>query len=106
MRIPVCYNGSEAPQSSGGFADVWKGSHEGKDVAAKVLRLYARSDFESIRKVGNTQPFILAKKLIMLYAAVLQGGRDMEHAPPSKRAAIGRRDNGGKAFCDGLRVDE
>ena len=105
MQIPVCYNGSETPQYFGGFADVWKGSHEGKDVAAKVLRLYTTSDFERARNVGNTQPFVLVKKLITLYAAVLQGGRDMEHTPPSERVAIGRRDDGRKTFRDGLGVD-
>ena len=106
MRIPVCYDHREIPQSSGGFADVWKGSHEGKDIAAKVLRLYTTSDFERMRKVGDTQPFVLTKKLIMLYAAVLQGGHDMEHTPSSKLAAVGGCDDGGNTFRDGLGVDE
>ena len=105
MRIPVCYSPSVTPQICGGFADVWKGSHEGKDVAAKVLRMYVNSDFERIRRVGDTEPFVLAEKLIMLYAAVLQRGCDMEHTPPSERAAVGRRDNGEMAFSDGLGVD-
>ena len=105
MRIAVCYNDLETPVSSGMFADVWEGSYEGKNVAAKVIRSYITSDFEKIRRVGNTQPFVLAEKLIILYAAVLQGGRDMEHTPSSKRTAIDRCDDGGKVFRDGLGVD-
>ena len=53
LKLPTCYNRSEIPQSSGGFADVWKGSYKGKDVAAKVLRVYATSNFEEITKVGG-----------------------------------------------------
>ena len=53
LKIPTCYSRSEIPQSSGGFADVWKGSHKGKEVAAKVLRVYESSDFVKITKVGG-----------------------------------------------------
>ena len=106
MRITVCYIDSETPLSHSGFAEVWKGNHEGKDVAAKVLRLYAGSDFEKIKKVGTTQPFVLAKRLIMYYAAILQGGPNVEHTSPSKFAAVGGRDDRGNTFCGGLGVDE
>ena len=53
LKIPTCYNHSEIPETSGGFADVWKGRYEGKDVAAKALRVYTKSNFEEIRKVGG-----------------------------------------------------
>ena len=53
MQIPLCYDYLDTPQTCGGFADVWKGNHEGKEVAAKVLRVYLTSDFEKIRKVGS-----------------------------------------------------
>ena len=53
MKISIGYDRLEPPQSPGGFADVWKGSHDGRDVAAKVLRVYSTSDFEKIRKVGG-----------------------------------------------------
>ena len=46
----------------GGFAGVWKGMHEGKEVAVKVLRAYMTDDFERLRKVGNTQQFVLTRK--------------------------------------------
>jgi len=36
----------------GGFADVWKGKYRGREVAAKVLRIYSKNDPERIRKVG------------------------------------------------------
>jgi len=37
---------------NGEFADVWKGRHHGKDVAAKVLRISSSDDPRRIRKVG------------------------------------------------------
>ena len=105
MRIAVCYDSYKTPQAVGGYADVWKGSHEGKDVAAKVLRVYSSSDFDKIRKVCSARLLALTEKLIVPYAVVLQGGRDMERTPSSERAAVGRRDDGGEAFRDGLGVD-
>ena len=36
----------------GGFSDVWKGQHNDKEVAIKVLRVYTTSDVGRIRKVG------------------------------------------------------
>lgn len=94
-----------SPKYFGGFSDVWEGTYKGKAVAAKVLRLYSISDVGEIRKVGNTQPSVLAAKLIILYTAVLSGGRNVERTPSSKCTAIGGCDDGGKTFCDGLRVD-
>jgi hypothetical protein len=43
----------ETPQYSGGFADVWKGRYNDREVAAKVLRVYLRDDFRQIRRVGS-----------------------------------------------------
>ena len=59
LNIPTCYNHSKIPQASGGFADVWKGNYEGKDVAAKVLRVCATSNFKKIRKVSSHQCVVL-----------------------------------------------
>jgi hypothetical protein len=36
---------------------------------------------------------------------VLQGRRDMEGSPSSKRAAVIRRDDDRDSICDGIRVD-
>jgi hypothetical protein len=52
LQIPLCYNRLEFPQYRGGFADVWMGDHQGRRVAAKVLRVYTTSDFDKIRRVG------------------------------------------------------
>ena len=51
LKLPLCYNRSENPLYRGGYADVWKGEHEGRHVAVKVLRVYSTSDFEKITSV-------------------------------------------------------
>ena len=53
MMIPICFNPREKPWSSGEFSDVWKGEHQGKKVAAKVLRGYEGDGPEEIKKVGR-----------------------------------------------------
>ena len=52
LQIPICYNRLGFPKYSGGFADVWKGEHQGLQVAVKVLRVYSTSDFNKIINVG------------------------------------------------------
>ena len=52
LPIPICYDPMKIPQYAGGFADVWKGKYNGRDVAVKVLRVYQTNDFEVIRKVS------------------------------------------------------
>ena len=51
LQIPLCYDQSDAPLYRGGYADVWKGDHQGSKVAVKVLRVYSRDDFGRIVKV-------------------------------------------------------
>lgn len=51
LAIPPCYNPTENALCHGGFGDVWKGQHHGKDVAVKVLRIYSANDFEIVKKV-------------------------------------------------------
>ena len=53
LRIPLCYNRDDFPLYQGGFADVWKGSYQGQDVAVKVLRVYQTSDLDKIRGVSH-----------------------------------------------------
>ena len=53
LRIPLCYDRSDTPLYCGGFGDVWKGKHEGRHVAVKVLRVYSTSDFVKITSVGS-----------------------------------------------------
>ena len=53
LEIPLCYDPRENPVCSGGFSDVWKGRYNGRDVAAKVLRLRPRDDTGRIERVGR-----------------------------------------------------
>ncbi|KAF9645415.1 kinase-like protein [Thelephora ganbajun] len=50
LEIPLCYDPREYPVCRGGFADVWKTRYDGCEVAAKVLRISPRSNYERVRK--------------------------------------------------------
>ncbi|KAF9645728.1 kinase-like protein [Thelephora ganbajun] len=50
LAIPLCYNATEIPHYYGGFSDVWKGQHNGQEVAAKALRVCLMNDFDRIRR--------------------------------------------------------
>ena len=52
LQIPLRYDRSDTPLYRGGYADVWKGEHQGFHVAVKVLRVYSTSDYDKITKVG------------------------------------------------------
>ena len=52
IQIPLCYDRTEAPRYRGGFAEVWKGEHEGIEVAVKVLKVFVTSDLAKITRVG------------------------------------------------------
>ena len=52
IQIPLCYDRTEIPIYEGGFAQIWKGEHEGTEVAVKVLKVAINSDFAGIKKVG------------------------------------------------------
>ena len=90
----------------GGFADVWKGRHQGRDVAAKVLRVYVNS-FEKIRRVGYrcSQLVTRPNELTIPRIEILQGGCDMECPSSSERATTGRRDDDRDSIRDGVGVD-
>ena len=96
----------ETSQRFGGVADVWKGKYNGREVAAKVLRVYLTSDIEGIRKVGCPQ-VVCVNKLTISHAEILQGGNDMEDPSSSERIAIIRRDGDRKSapVRDGVRMD-
>ena len=53
LAIPLCYDPTEDPVCHGGFSDVWKGKLCGREVAAKVLRVYVSSDLRKCRRVGR-----------------------------------------------------
>jgi len=52
LLITLQYNPTEVPLYHGGFADVWKGESQGRQVAVKVLRIYSRNDFDQVKRVG------------------------------------------------------
>jgi len=56
LPIPLPYDPTETPQCYGGFADVWKGQHNGLVVAAKALRVYHANDLDRIKKVCCSGP--------------------------------------------------
>jgi hypothetical protein len=43
----------DVPHCRGGFADVWKGEHQRREVAVKVLRIFEKSNLDKIAKVGS-----------------------------------------------------
>ena len=51
MHIPDCSEGS-AEITSGGYADVSRGTYEGRRVAIKVVRVYITSDLGVILSVS------------------------------------------------------
>ena len=53
LIIPLCYDPKENPLRHDEFGDVWKGRYDGREVAAKVLRVYTTSDFERTKMVGS-----------------------------------------------------
>ena len=71
---------------AGEFADVWKVWYNGREVAAKVLRVPA-TGLEQARKVG-CPGHVCINELIVARTAVLQGGCNMEGPSSSERAAI------------------
>ena len=56
LQIPLCYNRLDTPLYHGGFADVWKGEHNGCGVAVKVLRVYSTGDLGKTISVGFQGP--------------------------------------------------
>ena len=48
LNIPICYDRTGVTSFRGGFADVWKGTHCGREVAVKVIRTYSNSDLQKI----------------------------------------------------------
>ena len=52
IQIPFYYDRTEDPRYEGGLAKVWKGEHNGIEVAVKVLKVFATSDLVKIKRVG------------------------------------------------------
>jgi len=95
----------ESPLCHGAFADVWKGQHRGRAVAAKVLRINLISDLERIRKVSSPWLAVPTNELTSSNPGLLQGGHRVGNPSPSKRTAVLRRDNVREPVRDGVGVD-
>ena len=48
LKIAVCYDRTGTASYRGGFSDVWKGKHCGRDVAVKVIRTYSNDDLQRV----------------------------------------------------------
>ena len=91
LKISTCYDRTGVASYRGGFADVWKGEHRGRDVAVKVLRTYLNSDLQKIIGVGcGPCLFPRVDVLTKHCAEILQGGRNVENPSASKCAAADR----------------
>jgi hypothetical protein len=53
LEIPICYDRTGVAFYRGGFGDVWKGRHCGRDVAVKVIKTYSNSDLQKIIGVSR-----------------------------------------------------
>ena len=96
LQIPLCYDRSDVPRYRGGYADVWIGDYQGRQVAAKVLRVYSTSDFDEITRVGRLCGVLnnTVGKLTVIHVEVLQGSHDVENPSPSERVTTTRSDDG------------
>ena len=61
----------------GGFADVSRGTHEGRQVAIKVVRAYVTSDLNLIRSV-SVSPTPLCLPVVECIVEVLPRGSGLE----------------------------
>jgi hypothetical protein len=56
-QIEVSYDLSDVAYGHGGFADVWKGKYGDREVAVKVLRMYANSNLQEVTRVSRERCF-------------------------------------------------
>jgi len=53
LLIPQCYDRQGTPPAKGGFSEVWKGNHQDRQVAVKVLSIYTSTDLVKVKLVGR-----------------------------------------------------
>lgn len=107
--VSLEYDPMEVPLYHGGFADVWKGTSQGREVAVKVLRIRSRSEFNRAKRVGCRscpRPVVGVDELTVTCVEILHGGRDVEIFPPSKHTPVAWGDHERNPVGDGLRVDD
>ena len=106
LKIPICYDRTGVALYRGGFADVWKGEHCGRDVAVKVIRTYSNSDLQKIIGVGRWLCFLCASLCPnSAHVEVLQGSCDVENPPASECPATDRSDDDRNPIHDGVGLD-
>jgi hypothetical protein len=83
MYIPDCSEGSVEVEH-GGFADVLRGTYQGRQVAIKVVRMYTTSDLDVILSVSFL--FYLHHQICVdeWIAEILPRGSCLEASPSSK----------------------
>ena len=59
MQIESINNPDGVTVRGGGFADVYKYTNQGTEVAVKVLKTYADSDLRKIARVSYCRPLFL-----------------------------------------------
>ena len=107
LKVSASYDRTGAASFRGGFADVWKGKHRGRDVAVKVIRTYSNSDLQKIVGVSCWLcSFSRGCALTVPYIEVLQGGCNVENPPASERPAAHRSDNVRGTVRDDIRLDD
>ena len=84
---------------------MWKGKHQGTEVAVKVLRVVVE-DLDKIRNVRRCpRPSNSVNRGVHYDCVeVLPGGHHVEKSSPSKRAPIAGSDDGQRALRNGIRV--
>ena len=105
--MSLCYNRLHNLQYKGGYTDVWMGDHQGRWVAAKVLRVYSTSDFDKIRRVCRL--YIISSvqigQLITTHPEILQRSDEVEGPQSSERVAATGGDDGQGPIRHGVGVD-
>ena len=54
VQISLHYDRTGTPRYHGGFAEVWKAEHKGREVAVKVLKVYASSSLAKVTRVCSS----------------------------------------------------
>jgi hypothetical protein len=101
MLIPDCSTGSVEVEC-GGFADVSRGTYQGRQVAIKVVRVYTTSDLDVILSVSLLFHLHRCACAGQRIAELLPRGSRVEAPPASKHLTTARSDGKRTPVRDGL----
>ena len=105
VRISLRYDRTGTPRYHGGFAEVWKAEHKGREVAVKVLKVYASSNLTKVTKVCSSLSKSVCWVADVDYTEILQGGCYMEISSPSECATVIGSDDDRKSADNGFGMD-